>query len=219
MRILNPLVFLCCLLFSVTTAFSQANISAGFSYGSFNYDISGTKYTGDGGVLNLEGQLSPSITYSLSMSDGKLDGQVLSNSEGSVTYNVYPNIGVLFMGSQIKLAAVQETDTSLGFSYNINTPNLGINVFVGSDINSYGKFYTYGTKINLGVMRGSSLILSYKTEDRKQKATTMDARLVYDLSSNLGLNLGYKSTETKNGAGTAVRLKGNTTYAGIVYRF
>jgi hypothetical protein len=153
------------------------------------------------------------------MNDGKLDGQVLSNSEGSVTYNVYPNIGVHFMGSQIKLAAVQETDTSLGFSYNINTPSLGINVFVGSDINSYGKFYTYGTKINLGVMRGSSLILSYKTEDRKQKATTMDARLVYDLSSNLGLNLGYKSTETKNGAGTAVRLKGNTTYAGIVYRF
>jgi hypothetical protein len=219
MRILNPLVVLSLLLFSVTTAFSQASMSAGLSYGYFNYDISGTKYTGDGGVLNLEGQLSPSITYSLSMNDGKLDGQVLSNSEGSVTYNVYPNIGVHFMGSQIKLAAVQETDTSLGFSYNINTPSLGINVFVGSDINSYGKFYTYGTKINLGVMRGSSLILSYKTEDRKQKATTMDARLVYDLSSNLGLNLGYKSTETKNGAGTAVRLKGNTTYAGIVYRF
>ena len=35
----------------------------------------------------------------------------------------------------------------------------------------------------------------------------------------LGLNLGYKSTETKNAAGTAVVLKGNTTYAGIMYRF
>ena len=215
----NLLIALFALLFSAGAVFSQANVSAGISYGSFNYDISGTKYTGDGGVLNLDGQLSPSITYSLSMSDGKLDGQVLGNSEGSLTYNVYPNIGVYFMGSQIKLATVQETDTSLGLSYNINTPTLGMNVFVGSDINSYGKFYSYGTKINLGVTRGSSLILSYKTEDRKQKATTMDARFVYDLSSNLGLNLGYKSTETKNGAGTAVILKGNTTYAGILYRF
>ncbi len=215
----NPLVIIIALLLSVTSAFSQARVSAGLSYGSFNYDISGTKYTGDGGVLNLDGQLSPSITYSLSMSDGKLDDRVLSNSEGSITYNIYPNIGVHFMGSQIELAAVKETDTSLGFSYNIITPTLGINIFAGSDINNYGKFYTYGTKINLGVARGSSLILSYKTEDRKQKATTMDARFVYDLSSNLGLNLGYKSTETKNAAGTAVVLKGNTTYAGIIYRF
>ena len=215
----NLLIVLIALLFSAGAVFSQSSVSAGISYGSFNYDISGTKYTGDGGVLNLDGQLSPSITYSLSMSDGKLDGQVLGNSEGSLRYNVYPNIGVYFMGSQIKLATVQETDTSLGLSYNITSPTLGMNVFVGSDINSYGKFYTYGTKINLGVTRGSSLILSYKTEDRKQKATTMDARFVYDLSSNLGLNLGYKSTETKNGAGTAVILKGNTTYAGIVYRF
>ena len=215
----NPFVILIALLLSATSAFSQASVSAGLSYGSFNYDISGTKYTGDGGVLNLDGQLSPSITYSLSMSDGKFDDQVLSNSEGSITYNVYPNIGVHFMGSQIKLATVQETDTSLGFSYNINTPTLGINVFAGSDINNYGKFYTYGTEINLGVTRGSSLILSYKTEDRKQKATTMDARFVYDLSSNLGLNLGYKSTETKNANGSAVVLKGNTTYAGILYRF
>ena len=191
MRNLNPLVILFTFLLSATTAFSQASISAGLSYGSFNYDISGTKYTGDGGVLNLDGQLSPAITYSLSMSDGKLDDQVLSNSEGSLTYNVYPNIGVHFMGSQIKLAAVQETDTSLGFSYNINTATFGINVFAGSDINNYGKFYTYGTKINLGVTRGSNLILSYKTEDRKQKATTMDARFNYDLTSNIGLNLGY----------------------------
>ena len=219
MRKSNPLVILLAILLSATTVFAQSNISAGLSYGSFNYDISGTKYTGDGGVLNLNGQLSPSITYSLSMSDGKFDDQVLSNSEGSITYNVYPNIGVHFMGSHIKLAAVQETDTSLGLSYNINTPSLGINVFAGSDINNYGKFYTYGTKINLGVTRGSSLILSYKTEDRKQKATTMDARFVYDLTSTLGLNLGYKSTETKNAAGTAVILKGNTTYAGIMYRF
>ena len=219
MRKSNPLFTFIALLISATSVFGQANISAGLSYGSFNYDISGTKYTGDGGVLNLDGQLSPSITYSLSMSDGKFDDQVLSNSEGSITYNVYPNVGVHFMGSQIKLATVQETDTSLGFSYNINTPTLGINVFAGSDINNYGKFYTYGTKINLGVTRGSSLILSYKTEDRKQKATTMDARFVYDLTPTLGLNLGYKSTETKNAAGTAVVLKGNTTYAGIVYRF
>ena len=215
----NLLIALIALLFSAGAVFSQASVSAGISYGSFNYDISGTKYTGDGGVLNLDGQLSPSITYSLSMSDGKLDGQMLGNSEGSLTYNVYPNIGVYFMGSQIKLATVQETDTSLGFSYNINTPTLGINVFAGSDINNYGKFYTYGTKINLGVTRGSSLILSYKTEDRKQKATTMDARFVYNISSNLGLNLGYKSTDTKNSNGSDVVLKGNTTYAGIVYRF
>jgi len=219
MKKLNPFVILVAFLMSATSAFSQASMSTGLSYGSFNYDISGTKYTGDGGVLNLDGQLSPSITYSLSMSDGKLDGQVLGISEGSVTYNVYPNIGVHFMGSQIKLAAVQETDTSLGFSYNINTPSLGINVFVGSDINSYGKFYTYGTKINLGVTTGSSLILSYKTEDRKQKATTMDARFIYGLTSNIGLNLGYKSTETKNTDGTTVVLRGNTTYAGITYKF
>ena len=219
MRKLNPLVILLALIFSATTAFSQASVNAGLSYGSFNYDISGTKYTGDGGVLSLDGQLSPSITYSLSMSDGKFEGVVFSDSQGSITYNLYPNFGVHFMGSQIKLATVQETDTSLGLSYNINTSSLGIQVFAGSDINNYGKFYSYGTNINLGVARGSSLILSYKTEDRKQKVTTMDANFVYDLTSNLGLNLGYKSTETKNAAGTAVVLKGNTTYAGIVYKF
>ena len=219
MKIFNFLVVFLSLVLSATTAFSQASVSAGLSYGSFNYDISGTKYTGDGGVLNLDGQLSPSITYSLTMSDGKFDDRVLTNSEGSLTYNIYPNVGVHFMGSQIKLATVQETDTSLGLSYNINASSLGIKVFAGSDINKYGKFYTYGTKINLGVTQGSSLILSYKTEDRKQKATTMDARFVYDLTSNLGLNVGYKSTETKNAAGTAVVLKGNTTYAGIIYKF
>ena len=219
MRKLNPLIILLSLILGVTTAFSQASVSTGVSYGSFNYDISGTKYTGDGGVLSLDGQLSPSITYSLSMSDGKFEDVVFSDSQGSITYNIYPNIGVHFMGSQIKLATVQETDTSLGLSYNINTSSLGIQVFAGSDINNYGKFYTYGTNINLGVARGSSLILSYKTEDRKQKVTTMDANFVYDLTSNLGLNLGYKSTETKNAAGTAVVLKGNTTYAGIVYKF
>ena len=219
MRIFNPLIILLAFMLSTTTAFSQASISAGLSYGSFNYDISGTKYTGDGGVLNLDGKLSPAITYTLSISDGKFDDVVFNNSEGSITYTVLPNIGIDFMGSQIKLATVQETDTSVGISYNLYAPSFGIKLFVGSDINSYGKFYTYGTKINLGVTRGSSLILSYKTEDRKQKATTMDARFVYDLSSNLGLNLGYKSTETKNAAGTAVVLKGNTTYAGITYKF
>ena len=219
MRIFNPLIILLAFMVSTTTAFSQASISAGLSYGSFNYDISGTKYTGDGGVLNLDGKLSPAITYNLSISDGKFDDVVFNNSEGSITYTVLPNIGIDFMGSQIKLATVQETDTSVGISYNLYAPSFGIKLFVGSDINSYGKFYTYGTKINLGVTRGSSLSLSYKTEDRKQKATTMDARFVYDLSSNLGLNLGYKSTETKNAAGTAVVLKGNTTYAGITYKF
>ncbi len=219
MRNLNPLAILLAFLFSATTAFSQASVSAGLSYGSFNYDISGTKYTGDGGVLNLGGQLSPSIMYSLSVSDGKFDDVVLNNSEGSITYKVIPNIGIEFMGSQIKLATVQETDTSLGISYNLYTPSFGFKVFAGSDINNYGKFYTYGTKINLGVLQGSNLTLSYKTEDRKQKATTMDARFVYDLTSNIGLNLGYKSTETKNAAGTAVVLKGNTTYAGITYKF
>jgi hypothetical protein len=153
------------------------------------------------------------------MSDGKFDNQVLSNSEGSITYNFLQNFGVYLMSSQIKVATVNESDTSLGLSYNINASTLGIKAFVGSFTDNYGKFYTYGTNINLGVAKGSSLILSYKTEDRKQKATTMDARFVYDLSSNLGLNLGYKSTETKDANGSAVVLKGNTTYAGIVYRF
>ncbi len=60
----NPFIVLVALLLSASTAFSQASVSAALSYGSFNYDISGTKYTGDGGVLNLDGQLSPSITYS-----------------------------------------------------------------------------------------------------------------------------------------------------------
>ena len=219
MKKLYPLTVLVSLIVSVTTAFSQASVNTGLSYGSFNYEISGTKYTGDGGVLRLDGQLSPSISYSLSMSDGKFDDVVFSDSQGSITYNVYPNIGIHFMGSQIRLSTVQETDTSLGVSYNINTSSLGLKVFVGSDINNYGKFYTYGTKINLGVAKGSSLILGYKTEDRKQKVTSMDVSFVYDLTSSLGLNLGYKSTETKNAAGTAVVLKGNTTYAGITYRF
>ena len=219
MKKLYPLAIVASLIFSVTTAFSQASVNSGLSYGSFNYDISGTKYTGDGGVLSLDGQLSPSLSYSLSMSDGKFDDVVFSDSQGSITYNVYSNIGIHFMGSQIRLSTVQETDTSLGVSYNINTSSLGLKVFVGSDINNYGKFYTYGTKINLGVAQGSSLILGYKTEDRKQKVTSMDVSFVYDLTSSLGLNLGYKSTETKNAAGTAVVLKGNTTYAGITYRF
>ena len=220
MRNLNLLVVLISLTLSVTTAFSQASISTGVSYGSFSYEISGTtKYSGDGGVLSLDGQLSPSITYSLSMSDGKFDNFVFSDSQGSITYNVYPNIGVHFMGSQIKLATIQETDTSLGLSYNINTSSLGIKVFAGSDINKYGKFFTYGTNINLGIAQGSSLILSYKTEDRKQKATSMNIRFVYDLATNLALNLGYKSTETKDATGNAVALKGNTTYAGIIYKF
>ena len=204
---------------SCKVAFSQATISAGLSYGSFNYDVSGTKYTGDGGVINLDGQLSPSLNYSLTASDGKFDDVVYSNSEGSITYMVLPNIGVDFMGSQVKLGTVQETDTSLGVSYNLYASSLGMKVFVGSDINNYGKFYTYGTKVNLGVTKESSLILSYKTEDRKQKATMMDARFIYDLRSNIGLNLGYKSTETKNTDGTTVVLKGNTTYAGINYKF
>ena len=219
MRNSNPLVILFTLLLSATTAFSQASVKAGLSYGSFNYDISGTKYTGDGGVLSLDGQLSPAVTYSLSMSDGKFDDVVLNNSEGSVTYAVFPNIGIDFMGSQIKLATVQETDTSLGISYNLYTPSFSVKVFAGSDINNYGKFYTYGTKVNLGISQRSNFTLRYKTEDRKQKATTMDTRFTYDLTSNIGLNLGYKSTETKNAAGTAIVLKGSTTYAGINYKF
>ena len=219
MRSLKTTTTLLSLILSATVAFSQASINAGLSYGSFNYDISGTKYTGDGAVVNIDGQLASTLNYSLSVSDGKFDDVVYNNSEGSVTYMILPNIGVDFMGSQIKLGTVQETDTSLGVSYNLYASSLGIRVFVGSNINNYGKFYTYGTKVNLGVAQGSSLTLSYKTEDRKQKATTMDARFVYDLTSNLGLNLGYKSTETKNAAGTAVVLKGNTTYVGIAYKF
>ena len=219
MKTLRTLTALFFLFLSSNVAFSQSTVNAGLSYGSFNYDISGTKYTGDGGVVNLDGKISSSINYSLSISDGKFDDVVYNNSEGSVTYMVLPNIGVDLMGSQIKLATVQETDTSLGVSYNLYASSLDMKVFVGSDINNYGKFYTYGTKLNLSVTQGSRLTLSYKTEDRKQKVTTMDARFVYDLTSNLGLNLGYKSTETKNAAGTAVVLKGNTTYGGIVYKF
>ena len=108
------------LFLSSNLAFSQSTVNAELSYGSFNYDISGTKYTGDGGVVNLDGQMSSSLNYSLSISDGKFDDVVYNNSEGSVTYMVLPNIGVDFMGSQIKLATVQETDTSLGFSYNLS---------------------------------------------------------------------------------------------------
>ena len=219
MRTLKTIITISFFILSSTVAFSQATVKAGLSYGSFNYDISGTKYTGDGGVVNLDGQLSPSINYSLSISDGKFDDVVYNNSEGSITYMVLQNIGVDFIGSQIKLGTVQEPDTSLGVSYNLYASSLGMKVFVGSDINNYGKFYSYGTKVNIGVTQDSSLTLSYKTEDRKQKATTMDARFVYDLTSNIGLNLGYKSSETKNAAGTAVVLKGNTTYAGIVYKF
>ena len=215
-RTLSALLFL---FLSSNVAFSQSTVNAGLSYGSFNYDIPGAKYTGDGGVVNLDGQMSSSLNYSLSISDGKFDDAVYNNSEGSITYMALSNIGVDLMGSQIKLATVQETDTSLGVSYNLYTSSLGMKVFVGSDINNYGKFYTYGTKVNIGVTQESRLILSYKTEDRKQKATTMDARFIYDITSGIGLNLGYKSTETKNAAGTAVVLKGNTTYAGITYKF
>ena len=205
----NIIIILLVFIFSASKVFSQANISAGLSYGSFDYKTnpglgSEAKYTGDGGVIHLDGQLAPSISFKLSTSDGKFDNQVLSNSEGSITYNFLQNFGIYLMSSQIKVATVNDSDTSLGFSYNINASSLGIKAFVGSFTDDYGKFYTYGTNINLGVARGSSLILSYKTEDRKQKATTMDARFVYDLNSRLGLNLGYKSTETKNAAGTAV---------------
>ena len=220
----NIIIILLVVIFSAPKVFSQANISAGLSYGSFDYKTnpglnSEAKYTGDGGVIHLDGKLAPSISFKLIMSDGKFDNQVLNNSEGSITYNFLQNFGVYLMSSQIKVATVNDSDTSLGFSYNINASSLGIKAFVGSFTDDYGKFYTYGTNINLGVARGSSLILSYKTEDKKQKATTMDARFVYDLSSNLGLNLGYKSTETKDANGSAVVLRGNTTYAGIVYRF
>ena len=96
---------------------------------------------------------------------------------------------------------------------------MGIQLFAGSDINNYGKFYTYGTKVELGVTLNSNLSFSYKTEDRKQKVTSMGLEYVYGLTSNLGLNLGYKSTEAKDGTGNAINLKGNTTYAGISYKF
>ncbi len=218
MKFFFDLFILLALLSAGTKLFPQSAANLGIAYGSFNYDISGTKYTGDGGVLTLDGQLSPTADFSLIMSDGKFDDRVISSNEGSITYKVNPNIGVLLMGSQIKLATVQETDASLGISYNINASELGFKVFAGSNISNYGKFYTYGTKVNLAIAEGGSLILSYKTEDRKQKATTVDARFVYELTSKLGFNLGYRSTEAKNAAGSAVALKGSTTYAGIFYK-
>ena len=123
------------------------------------------------------------------------------------------------LGSQIKLATVKETDTSVGLSYHLYGSSMGIKVFAASDINNYGKFYTYGTNFNLGISSNAKISLDYKTEDRKQKVTTMGVKLTYGLSSSIGLDLGYKSTETKNAAGTAVVLKGNTTYAGLSYKF
>ena len=220
MKKLKLAIILLSLFFNVGTAFSQASVNSGLSYGSFNYEVAGTtKYTGDGGILSLDGQLSPSITYSLSVSDGKFDDVVFNDSQGSITYNVYPNIGFYLMGSQIKLATIQETDTSLGVSYNINASSLGMQVFAGSDINNYGKFYSYGTKVSLGVTSNTKLAFSYKTEDRKQKVTSMGLKLIYGLTPNLGFTYGYKSTETKDATGNAVALKGNTTYAGMIYKF
>ena len=220
MKTLKIATTLISLILSATVAFSQSSVNARISYGSFNYKVADTtKYTGDGGVLSLDGQLSPTITYSLNMSDGKFDDVVFSDSQGAITYNVHPNIGIHFMGSQIRLATVQETDTSLGVSYNINASSMGIQLFAGSDINNYGKFYTYGTKVVLGVTLNSNLSFSYKTEDRKQKLTSMGLEYVYGLTSNLGLSLGYKSTEAKDATGNAINLKGNTTYAGISYKF
>tara|TARA_X000001036_G_scaffold430786_1_gene464015 strand:+ start:370 stop:1029 length:660 start_codon:yes stop_codon:yes gene_type:complete len=207
------------LAFSVSLAYSQATVQGSLSYASFNYDISGTKYTGDGGALSLQGQLSPNILYDLNVNDGKFDDVVFQNSEGSLTYLVFPNIGVDMLGSQIKLATVKETDTSVGLSYHLYGSSMGIRVFAASDINNYGKNFTYGTKINLGLSSNANILWDYKTEDRKQKVTTMGVRVTYGLSSSVGLNLGYKTTETKNAAGTAVVLKGNTTYAGLSYKF
>ena len=110
-------------------------------------------------------------------------------------------------------------DSSLGVSYNINASSLGMQVFAGSDINNYGKYYSYGTKVSLGVTSNTSLTFSYKTEDRKQKVTSMGLKLIYGLTPNLGFTYGYKSTETKDATGNAVALKGNTTYAGMIYKF
>ena len=204
---------------SGSLAYSQATVQGSLSYASFNYDISGTKYTGDGGAISLQGQLAPNILYDLNIHDGKFDDVVLQNSEGSLTYLFFPNIGVDMLGSQIKLATVKETDTSVGLSYHLYGSSMGIKVFAASDINNYGKNYTYGTKINLGLSSNTSISWDYKTEDRKQKVTSMGVRLTYGLSSSIGLNVGYKSTETKNAAGTDVVLKGNTTYAGLSYKF
>ena len=82
MKKLKPLAFLLSLILSATTAFSQASVNVGISYGSFNYEVaSTTKYTVDGGVVSLDGKLSPSITYSMKMSDGKR-GVVFSENQG-----------------------------------------------------------------------------------------------------------------------------------------
>ncbi len=207
------------LIFSSGLAFSQAAVQGSLSYASFNYDLSGVKYTGDGGALSLQGQLSSNILFDLNLYDGKFDNFVFQNSEGSLTYLVVPNIGIDMLGSQIKLSQIKETDTSVGLSYNLYASSMGIKLFVASDINNYGKFYTYGTKINLNLSKNTNILLNYRTEDRKQKVTTMDARFTYGLSSSMGLNLGYKSTEAKNAAGTVNVLKGNTTYAGVSYKF
>ena len=99
---------------SVSLAYSQSTVQGSLSYASFNYDISGTKYTGDGGALSLQGKLSQNILYDLDIYDGKFDDIVFQNSEGSLTYLVFPNIGIDMLGSQIKLATVKETDTSVG---------------------------------------------------------------------------------------------------------
>ena len=116
---------------SGSLAYSQATVQGSLSYASFNYDISGTKYTGDGAALNLQGQLSSNILYDLNIHDGKFDDVVFQNSEGSLTYLVFPNIGVDMLGSQIKLATVKETDTSVGLSYNLNTSSIAL-TFINS---------------------------------------------------------------------------------------
>jgi hypothetical protein len=219
MKKIRILVATLILILSGSLAYSQATVQGSLSYASFNYDISGTKYTGDGSALSFKGKLSPNILYDLNLYDGKFDDFVFQNSEGSLTYLVFPNIGIDMLGSQIKLATVKETDTSVGVSYNLYGSSMSIKVFAASDINNYGKFYTYGTKFNLGFSSNAKIFWDYKTEDRKQKVTTMGVGLNYGLSPSIGLNLGYKTTETKNAAGTAVVLKGNTTYAGLSYKF
>ena len=56
-----------------------------------------------------------------------------------------------------KISTVQETDTSSEFHKSLFL--LWNKVFVDSDINNYGKFYTYGTKVNLGIAQGSKTLV------------------------------------------------------------
>ena len=106
MKNLKKIAAIIALVFSPGLAFAQGGVSASLSYAAFDYDISGTKYTGDGSHINLKGSVSR-IAYDISLSDGKFDDRVFSKNDSAITYFLSPNIGIDLIGSKIKLATVK----------------------------------------------------------------------------------------------------------------